>query len=1390
MDSDIDFRQIVPRNGGRRDAFEELCCQLASRVTHEPVERLDGGGGDGGIECFFDAPHGRTGWQAKYLFYVKRLIPQANKSLNTAMGVHPSLTRFILCFPFDLTGPTARRGRSGIEKLKDWISEREESARLSGRQLTIEAWTASKIRSLLLEQDTSGGLRYFFFGTTSLSDDWFANHLKCAFETAGPRYTRKPNVETDLHKWMAAFGHEPSWECSFAANVSPLHSMAKQLEYTLHEPRDSGDGHPRWPDNTLKTTTSLVGHMRGVLEPLSRPSSIFSEGYARAVADLSELARELRNVEALLFRDIEDEHGPGRADSPGWRHFMAEYMVSFPAAHLDGVRNLAAAVETLAAWLQSPESSLAINHFFVLAGDPGIGKTHGICDAAARRHNVGLRTCIVFGHEFGSQPNPWSRVVESLGLAPSLGADQLLDCLNAAGEASRLPLLLCIDAINETKPLSYWRNYIASMASRVGARPYLRLCVVCRRTLLSHCLPDQHGFIVATHRGFVGIEREACQAYFTHFQIRPPIAPILQPELSNPLYLRLVCETLRACGIDRLPAGWSGGGTEIVRGFLGQKASLFSVHFESAREGTSTLCLVKVVKAIASSGGPSLPWATARALIASEVSDTDAALTWLVREGLLIEDVSEKEGWEQESVLRPAFERLGDFLVANELLNIIATVDLRAASQPDGLLHPWLKDLTAIQANQGVLSEFSVLVAERNPGLELPDLAYDPDTRDNLAQIAIAALVFRNPDSLTATTAMLIQNAFKKSDMAYDAMDAVLGCAWRISSIDAMWFHRFLAHFSMHERDAFWCHYLYDRFELGTVVKSFITAVEELPLGDIEPEIADRWVTVLLWFTAAADRRVKDNATRAATSMLAAATSTIPALVERFLDINDDEVRERALLCSYGALLLSTNAKVLQDTATLLYQRYVQTPLDFNNAVIRDHMRCICEMWIELSGDASQRIVSETITDSPASSDWPLDIPTNEDVEKWGESLRFTPDEMHSDFITYSMRYLDRWSRGLSQLDMGKWIAQRAARDFAYVDSRCEQYDRLMLQEYGGGRSKPVWAERIAKKYAWIGLYQLASRLHDHVEAHVEPWEKNRSKTPLILPEGRKLDPTIPPSSTRVPTNEKGWSIPRPKDLEASITSDLKDWVNDKAVPTLRDFAQPATRGERRLRPFLAYLSWDGAEKNAEPPNSYRQIWTHLQPYLVPTEQGKKAYEILRGRNLLGSLPRAIHFLRGFAGEYPWGTVFDMSEDEEEVSCGFLRDLPFSLVPAWSEVVCEWEYDASRKDATIHVPSRRLFDRSLRWDGNGGFGSETGDTVFVDPSFRADGPPALLVDVEFLNGRLKTQGLALILTLTGEKRVLAPGFGGRADLPRSTFCQVGYLDGDIQQLSKLRLFAD
>jgi hypothetical protein len=1393
---DTYFQQIAPRCGGQREAFEELCCQLARRMAPQDATftRLHGAAGDGGVECFADLPNGdRIGWQAKYVSDIDSLLRQGTDSLTTALRIHPALTRYILCFPFDLTGPTGRRGRSNVQKFEAWREGQVRRAAGLGRTLEIEDWPAARLRSLLMELDVSGGISKFFFDKTLLSTEWFADHLRVAKATADPRYTPELNVRTDVRKWFAAFGRTTEWLHGLEERLREARKRRNRLSEAIAH--TSGDpAWPEWPDSIREEAACLSDRLGETLDACGTLKESHDEGtHGRSVELLGNVLSDLSLLETKLVADLEERHGPGRADSPGFRQFMAEYEVSLPAANLDTVREVLDAFRNLHQWLRSPEGSLAFCCAFVLSGGWGVGKTHGVCDVSCQRLGQQLLSCVVFGHQFGGEPDLWTRLAESLGLPITLGKDGLLDALNAAAEASGQPLILFIDAINETRPLQYWRNRLAAVVEEIRRRPSLRICFTCRTPYLSHCLPEAHGLPAVEHPGFKGVEQIACTAFFEHYRLKPPVAPILQPELGNPLYLRLVCETLRSRGIDELPTGWSST-AQVISAFLEEKEKEFARDKDvSPNARIVTASLRSIARAIVESGQSKLSWSEASGAICKtrpEVS-TLGVVEWLVRANLLIEEAPyASAGFPPESMVRPAFERLGDSLIASELLTRLGReASLDSAFDAGGQLHPWVQDRTAVKENYGVLSALSILIPEHEAGRELPELVTSDEVRDALLEIVVTSIPWRDPRSFSSTTREVVVKALRKPELCQIATDSLMSVAWQPSAIDATWLHELLSGIPFARRDAHWCGYLHQSYEQSGPVRRLIDAAFDLPLDTLELGVAERWAIALLWFTAAADRRIKDWATRALIRVLIARPDVIPELLARFLHVDDDEVRERLLLASYGALIISRNTNVTKRVTSTLQAAFRDSPQDFHNALIRDHVRCISELTRELN------ILSEDcdpqLTMRPIVSEWPLELPSEDQVEEWGELLRFKLSEFFSDFFKYSMSCLRPWEHAFPRGDMGKWIIQRVARDFGYEGSGCEDYDRYMLSKYGGGRGKPAWVERIGKKYQWIAMYQIASRLHDHVTREFDSWEPAPLRTPLILLEERKLDPTLLPDICEG-KRAAAWWITASADLDVTKTLSDEEWVaREEDVPALEKLLSIVVRDGQNWRLLVSYPSWGQRSEDADWNDPYRQVWMHIEGYLVQKKDFAIAYDCLHRRNFFGRwMPEGATWLYGFASEYPWATAFNTEPEEWHGRGGPGTNLPVAFQPSWNQIAVEWEYDASLpRNFHMLVPARAFFSPSDLWgDGQHGYRLVSGRTVFRDPSLRQVGTACLLADADDLLERLDKLGLRLVWTLLGEKGIL----GGPHDThtPRRTFSQIVCLREDGSLHVGERVFFD
>ena len=1378
---DIDFRSIVPRRGSQREAFEDLCCLLARRTVPEgsSFSRLHGAGGDGGVECVAHLPDGTCiGWQAKFVFGIDSLLRQATRSLRTALNVHPEITRYVICFPFNLTGPTARRGRSGTEKFEEWREDQIPGDRAD--RLAVEDWPASKIDELLLSHDVSGGIRQFFFDKTILTPQWFTDHLNTAEDIAGPRYNPKLNVETNLWKWFAAFGRTPAWASEFQDKIDACWKAHKRVTSRVNrsEPRPMA---PAWPEKLRVASKKLadeVGRIYDACQQLITRDD--TKSYKNCVSKLEEIMPKLADLESKLIDDLEAKYPDRFADTPGFRQFMAEHMVSFPAANLDDIRGLNRALRDLHDWLRSPSCSLSCERAFVLSGAAGSGKTHGACDTASIRIGESLLTCVIFGHQFGGEPDPWTRLLETLGLPLSLGRDGFLDMLDTAGETSRYPVLLFIDAINETRPLRYWRDQLQAVIHAIRLRPHLRVGVACRTSYAPYCLPDGHELPIVEHTGFAGIEREACRAFCEYYGLEPPITPYLQPELSNPLYLRLACETFRARGLRRLPMGWQSF-APTVRAYLEEKERKFAAEYDTGT-GSNIVgsSLRAIARTIADSGVSALPRSEADRVIATVRPQAHnlPVVEWLIRNDLIIADMpTSGDILDVEEIVRPGFERLGDFLIATELLNRCGPTGLDYSFQEGGELHVLVKDSHALGHNEGVLAALSVLVPEQNPGLEIPNLVVDDGARGSLIRTTIQSFPSRDPETFTVASQALIREALAQKGFSFDAMDAVLASSWRSSPIDGIWLHEILSRQTMAERDAYWCSYLHDRFERKTTVYRLIEAALELPLEQLEPGVAERWATVLLWFTAAADRRVKDKATRAATAVLAAHPKVMGSVLTRLLESDDDEVRHRLLLSSYGALILARDVEECRFIAGTLQSAFQDDPSAFGNAMLRDCIRSICELAQTI--DPTSEDIDPELTMNRMSSPWPLNIPPDDQIEPWGKSLHFQPDEFASDFFKYSMYCLRPWEQGIPKVDMAKWMIGQIATELGYEDSGCENYDAFMLGKYGGGRARPTWAERIGKKYQWISMYQLASRLHDHVERRRDNWEPEPLRTPLILLQERQLDPTLPPETVGGGRESNPWWIVATADLDLSHCLTNTEWVKSReGIPDLGELLAVVNQHGQRWRPLLSYPEWTEPHEEEGPDTSYRQVWIQLGSYLVPQQKMGSVYEALLGANFFGRwMPEGASWSYGFAGEYPWATPFNTEPEDWHRSRPAERELPGTVIPSWNELMVEWEYDASLpRNFHAAVPARIFFSQGdLWWNGRDGYRIVHGRTIFRDPSIVASGPRSLLADSAELEARLDKLGLRLVWTLLGEKWIL----GGRSERrPRQTFSQVACMSRD------------
>jgi len=849
---------------------------------------------------------------------------------------------------------------------------------------------------------------------------------------------------------------------------------------------------------------------------------------------------------------------------------------------------------------------------------------------------------------------------------------------------------------------------------------------------------------------------------------------------------------MQAKGLNRLPPGWRGLVTAIAA-FLEEKEKQFSWdHETTASANVVANSLSAIAQKLVEAGLSAIAWSDARRVVAGVTGDSAARtmLDWLLREDLLIEDAPrQSDPLTEETTLRLAFERLGDHLVSHALLTAVADDPIEKHLQPDGCLFPYLGDLPSVRRNAGIVAALSVQFPERYQSRrELPSLLPAGAVQEEVVRIAVDSLRWRDPTLMTQGTIELLREALALPGFSAYAFDAILCTAWAPSPVDAFWVHELLSGQSLADRDSFWCGYLHDRFENSGPVDRLLESAFELSLEQVPTDMAERWAMLLLWFCAAADRRVRDKATRALVRVTTPHPTLWPSLLERMLQVDDDYITERALLAAYGVAILTRDATAAHDTAAVVYRVVFSHVEAFQNALVRDLARSIVELADHLGVRPTEIEIEDCLP--PHTSDWPLRLPNSTDIEAWKSLPRLVRSCLEDDFYIYTLSCLHRYSHAFPRADMAKWILRHVAEDIGYAGSGSEEYDKFMLGRYGGGRSRRTWAERIGKKYQWIGMYRLAARLADHVPPELDSWEPGPLKTPLLLDEERQLDPTLPSPMSERQEECCAWWIASGCDFQLHRGESDQAWVEAiDDLPSLGSLLGPIVREDTRWIVLEAYPTWTNLPPDGDRSKPYRHVWLQVRGYLVPAHAFREGMAYLDGQDFFGLwMPEGRTSLFGFLGEYPWATPYNV-EPESYYGRRGRGEIPIEMTPVANQLRVEWTFDATLpRPFHMNVPARKLFEPGDLWsDGQGGFSTKRGSTVYTDPSVVENGPSALVGDIEDVLDRLERLGLRLLWTALGGKDIIV--HDPQASVPGRTFSQAAGLNSDgTVAISQIGLF--
>ncbi|MEM9356060.1 MAG: hypothetical protein AAGB04_07600 [Pseudomonadota bacterium] len=1346
--------------------------------TGSTYRRLRGGGGDGGVECYWQMPNGdEWGYQAKYFFKLNK--KQLDDSVATALEVHPALKLYVICVPFDLTGPTGRAGKSETERWDDYVTDWKKQARDKGMEVEFVLWSRHTLLDHLLATSHSAARVRFWFGKEQLFEpDWFDSQIGASVASAGMRYSPQLDVDVPIAQFFEALANTEEWEGIARATVNAFEAAVRRWRRTFDRDVRTDDETPL-SSSTKAIAVALSEHTTTLSDGLSGIIDGESTHHEIDVSDIANNAVRLcSELESACCADLDNRHGDKWADTPSWRQFMAEYMCCFPAQYIDAARDFLPELRKIKEWCAQPIVMLPNAKSMLVSGFAGSGKTHAFCDAACQRLKRGFPSVVLLGEQFGAG-EPWDQIRRLMGLAESWSRDDILTALDASGEAADNICIIFIDALNEAFPRSLWKSHLPAMIESISDHPSLKLCVSCRTTYLGDTIPNGLDAVHAVHHGFKGVEDDACFRYFEHYGLDAPAMPLLQPEFSNPLFLRIVCDSLQRASISSLPHDLHGI-SKVVQLSIDSCNQVIAESLDyDPRDDHVGIAVRKLAKEMSDSNRAYLFRDTAKSIV-DEIwpSQTRESSLFhhLIRHGALVEDYAiDDDDSAPVNTIRFAFDRVADHLRACALIENIDTQGLRKAFENNGALFNLVVDVDAICESRGVLTELSILIPEQFPGCELLDYAYDDESRLEFLGMTIEGLPWRPPSSLSYQTTTIVTDALQNGHTAGTTMEVLMSLSCRPNHrLNSDFVHDLFSRAPMANRDSFLCPFFYDQFEQEGSFSRLVNWALSKDVTAVPPEVTRLWVSILAWGCSSSDRRVRDSATKAMVRVSQHRPEVWHSILTDVLEISDEYILERVLLAAYGALIRNQCKDSITNASEVVWNDLFDAQPLTTNVAVRDAGRLILDLAAHFG--VLPDAVDRGHYQPPYTSEWPLEFPDDTWISSYAHSSNRAVSRLHrsctdDDFEKYTVNHaLGNYSypgfgkRGeITLRDACAWILSWVIEQGYADDAQLTDFDAFLMGKYGTGRAREPWAERVGKKYQWIALYKLLGHLHDNAQNNEEAVEEDISPSTLQGDSRRDIDPTILIREVPNESQSRWWYTDR------YDFSDSADEPDDQWIDAHADFALSASRLTCKSPQGVEWVVLTSyldqySKVTHEYDEPYRQISLSMCGYLVGTDDAEKFWRWMRQQDLADDFE--IHRHKelpsgAYIGEYPWAASLDEFHKQPEYD-HYDIGLPCEVRPATYDKTIALRYDAAERDSvSVPLPSPLFFDfKPLSWDGVAGYYPEGATEKVLDcPFVENGGTKALIVRRSFLDNFLKTRKLTLFWTMYSQRMVLGGGLG-------------------------------
>ncbi|GFM87761.1 hypothetical protein PSCICO_31600 [Pseudomonas cichorii] len=1208
--------------------------------------------------------------------------------------------------------------------------------------------------------------------------EWLERKALQLEHDAGPRYTRATHVESDVRRVF-------NWLLVRSSAIEALDKILSEIWEELDAPEF---------ESIKAAMQRIASCLRENWNRATPPDFDFIE---RTLTRIAETAAQLEHATEL---DDSGETLSGNMDLD----------------KLQEIKSLAmAALRDLKKFL-----AFAQRRVLLLAGPAGQGKTHTLVHEVRSVLASGGIAIGALAQTLPDATDLRGALIKVWGYGES-SFDELLDTLENAAAQSGQRALIVIDALNETPNRTRWKNELNGIVRDIVARPHLTLALSVRSDYRMHVLPEldpqQQPWVEHQHAGFAGIEPNALRAYFIHYGIKAPVAPLIG-ELSNPLYVQLLVKSLMG---RTTPSHWLPSWLEVWGAWIERLEADARNRFtlDPSRRQPVRRSLNKMAAAMIVSGKFNLLRSEADS-IAHTTTGIEGLVGFLCSAGALMDRIED-----DDDIVEFGFERLSDTFIADRLLhqlfegkNDVAQKrgTLETALAPGGVLAalaaPGENHEPLASRRSGLLAALCLAVPKL-AGVELPNLLpLEPDedgwfTPDMELRMAVTdSMRWRcAPDEFAGGRGALWKMYRRRGAFfsGTDDLDELIRLALIPGHPFAMehYLHRRLRRMrSPGARDACWTVKLISPWSNdGSNLSGLVRWAKDSDLAHVGDDLALAAVRILAWSCASSQQQLRESATCGLTRLLVACPSVLPRTLADFLPVNDDYVLESVLAATWGVLIDSRDRNSCMQAARQVYGAIFARGTPHCHLTIRHYARRIVEVacdrgWVDG--------IDRSIIEPPYKSSLPLAlVPTKDSLRALDRSKGFGSilgSALGRDFFWYVMGatsgtkhftseplphslepvrfYCDEESQHGSRAPSGIFDIPLAARfvvwnclQLGWTTERFNEFDTGPETQGYSRIERSGRTERIGKKYQWIGWQTMLAFLSDNYRMTSGSARTQRTyDTPHQIGYIEVFDPSrwlhVASHASYQSLNDTFWRMPCLPQWPMADDEDLQRWGDSEAfdlpaidiinhVPPL-----PEHWGEGPWIRVAAENIWKRPAIPGMWPLGQEQdidIWWQITPGLIQSADLPRLLEALELPEVQGEL--------GSVGRIDLQSNSDVQLVEWPSLKGefdtSLTDPKFGygawLPVPWMQLAGECgDPDRSDEEGPVILPLPRVFrDWGLSLDLQHGVVRHD-DTVVFGIVGRAMGEDALVARRDILMDLLTRHDMTLVWWLRGERKAV------------------------------------